>query len=173
MKTKFNFLKTKKQIMYSLGMAIIAMALIVGGCTKDAELINSASPDNNQSRMTQGKFISINGTANQTFTISCTCAGSFTLTNSLPFLYYGALNPSVTPVNMTGYSATLNKLQYYYVIPSGGSSTNCLKVMFINDAIRPTFSYNSSTNTWSNLQNNSSINASQVSKSSVPECTPC
>ncbi len=176
MKTKFNFRGTRKQIVLGLSMAMVTMVIIMVGCSKDGDLLNTATQNDNANRSMPASFIIKNGSSDQTFYVSCTCAGGFTLTANPSALYYGTTTSTTVPVSNSNYSVTFNKNQYYYIIPGGGSygnSTKCLKIKFITGNNKPACSYNASTNTWSGLGTNSDVDATQINKSSVPECLPC
>lgn len=181
MKTAMNLLKAKMNVVYVLG-ATLAIILSVISCTKEDQSSNSnGQSDNakypgNPSALTS-HFLGLSPkVASQTLGISCTCTGNFTLNTTISALDYGTVTSTTVPLSNANFSVTLQKNQYYYVIPSGGTygnNTSCLKVKFITGNILPQFIYNPLNNAWSSLQTNSDIVATTVIKTSVPSCTIC
>lgn len=54
MKTKFNFRGTRKQIVLGLSMAMVTMVIIMVGCSKDGDLLNTATQNDNAKQINAG-----------------------------------------------------------------------------------------------------------------------
>ncbi len=176
MKTISQVFKSRKNVILLMGLFIGSVTLTFFGCSKEANTLIPESENASLNKSMPASFVIKNGSSDQSFNVSCTCAGGFTLTSNPSALYYGTTTSTTVPVSNSNYSVTFQKNQYYYIVPIGGSygnNTKCLKIKFITGNNKPACDYNSSTNTWSGLGTNSDVDATQINKSSVPACTPC